>query len=208
MHRPASRHALPEFTDRSPLGTRTLDPYAKLFGERIVVLGAPLDDTAANDAVARLLLLEHASPGQDIQLYINSPGGPFAAMTAVYDTLAAITCDVATTCIGRADSTAALLLASGTPGKRSALPGSRILLRQPAADEPLHGSPSDLAVHAEELLRRRALTVALTSRHTGRDEAAVAGDLERDLVLDARAAKAYGVVDHVLGGRRGTGWAA
>ncbi|MBM9622908.1 ATP-dependent Clp protease proteolytic subunit [Streptomyces zhihengii] len=202
MHRPAARYVLPEFTERTGTGTRTLDPYSKLLDERIVMLGTPVDDTAANDVVAQLLHLEYAAPDQDICLYINSPGGPISAMTAIYDTLQVITCDIATTCIGQAGSTAAVLLAAGAPGKRSALPGARITVRQPAADEPLRGQPSDLEIHAAELLRLREQMASMLVRHTGQDAARVAADLERDKIFDAASAVEYGLVDHVVAGRR------
>ncbi|TXS51603.1 ATP-dependent Clp protease proteolytic subunit [Streptomyces sp. t39] len=202
MHRPAARYVLPEFTERTSTGTRTLDPYSKLLDERIVLLGTAVDDTAANDVVAQLLHLEYAAPDQDICLYINSPGGPISAMTAIYDTLQVITCDIATTCIGQAASTAAVLLAAGAPGKRMALPGARIVVRQPAADEPLRGQPSDLEIHAAELLRLREQMASMLVRHTGQDAARVAEDLERDKIFDAAGAKAYGLVDHVVGSRR------
>lgn len=203
MHRrPTARHVLPEFTERTGTGTRTLDPYAKLLDERIVVLGTPVDDIAANDVVAQLLHLEYAAPDRDVCLYINSPGGPVEAMTAIYDTLQVITCDVATTCIGQAASTAAVLLAAGAPGKRMALPGARITVRQPAAGEPLRGQPSDLEIHAEELLRLREQMASMLVRHTGRDAARVTADLERETIFDAAGARAYGLVDHVVSSRR------
>ncbi|MEU1281532.1 ATP-dependent Clp protease proteolytic subunit [Streptomyces sp. NPDC005805] len=202
MHRPAARHVLPEFTERTSLGSRTTDPYSKLLGERIVMLGTVVDDTAANDVVAQLLYLEYAASEQDIALYINSPGGPISAMTAIYDTLTTITCDVATTCIGQAASTAAVLLAAGAPGKRTALPGARIVVRQPATDEPVRGMPSDLEIHAAELLRLREQMAAMLVRHTGRDAERIAADLERDVFLDAEGARAYGLVDHLVTNRR------
>lgn len=201
MHRSAARYVLPEFTERTGAGTRTLDPWSRLLDERIVMLGTPVDDTAANDVVAQLLHLEYAAPDQDVCLYINSPGGPVGAMTAIYDTLQVITCDVATTCIGQAASTAAVLLAAGAPGKRSALPGARITVRQPASDEPLRGRPSDLEIHAAELVRLREQMTSMLVRHTGRDAARVAADLERDTIFDAAGAREYGLVDHVIGSR-------
>ncbi|MFF8289211.1 ATP-dependent Clp protease proteolytic subunit [Streptomyces sp. NPDC016309] len=198
-----ARYVLPGFTERTSSGTRTVDPYSKLLEERIVFLGTPLDDTAANDVVAQFLYLEYAAPDRDISLYINSPGGPVEAMTAVYDTMRAVRCDVETTCIGQAASTAAALLAAGTPGKRLTLPGARVVIRQPSLDEPLHGQPSDLDVHARELLRRRDLLAGVLARHSGRDRERVDADLERDTVLDAAGAVAYGLVDHVVARRRG-----
>ncbi|MGA5410568.1 ATP-dependent Clp protease proteolytic subunit [Streptomyces lavendulocolor] len=197
----AARHVLPEFTERTSTGSRTVDPYSKLLEERIVLLGTPLGDTAANDVVAQFLHLEHAAPGQDISLYVNSPGGPVSAMSAVYDTMRLIGCDVATTCIGQAASTAAVLLAAGTPGKRMALPGARVLVRQPAIEEPLRGQPSDLDIRARELLRQRDQLAAALAAHTGRSRERVDADLERDTVLDAAGAVAYGLVDHIVARR-------
>ncbi|MGW5236777.1 ATP-dependent Clp protease proteolytic subunit, partial [Streptomyces nodosus] len=146
MNRPSARHALPEFTERTGYGQRTLDPYAKLLDERIVFLGTPVDDTSANDVMAQFMHLEYLAPDRDISLYINSPGGSFSAMTAVYDTMRYVGCDVETVCLGQAASTAAVLLAGGTPGKRFALPGARVLIRQPALTEPVQGQASDLAI--------------------------------------------------------------
>lgn len=202
MNRPSARYVLPEFSERTSNGTRTLDPYSKLFEERIIFLGTALDDTSANDVIAQLLHLEYAAPDRDICLYINSPGGSISAMSAIYDTLQMITCDVETTCLGQAVSTAAVLLAAGAPGKRMALPGARIVLQQPGFDEPVQGQPSDLAIHAEELLRQRAMLAGILVRHTGQNDARVAVDIERDTIFDAAGAKAYGLVDHVVRNRK------
>ncbi|MFE4646944.1 ATP-dependent Clp protease proteolytic subunit, partial [Streptomyces sp. NPDC056730] len=136
MNRPSARHVLPEFTERTSNGTRTLDPYSKLLEERIILLGTPVDDTAANDVIAQLIHLEYAAPERDISLYINSPGGSISAMSAIYDTMRIVTCDVETVCLGQAVSTAAVLLAAGAPGKRLALPGARHVHRQPRNEEP------------------------------------------------------------------------
>lgn len=202
MSRPSARHVLPEFTERGSSGTRTLDPYGKLFESRIVLLGTPVDDAAASDVTAQLMYLEHAAPDQDITLYINSPGGPFHAMTTIYDTMRYISCDVATYCLGQASSTAAVLLAAGAPGKRCALPGARMLIEQPALPEPVRGRPSDLLIEAGELTRVRALLAEMLVRHTGRTAGQVHDDLERDLFLDAPGALAYGLVDHIVPSRR------
>ncbi|MGW1228376.1 ATP-dependent Clp protease proteolytic subunit [Streptomyces sp. NPDC001478] len=201
MHRPTARHVLPEFTERTSQGTRTLDPYAKLLSERIVFLGTPVDDTAANDLVAQFMYLEHDAPDRPISLYINSPGGSFGAMTAIYDTMAYLTCEVETYCLGRAEAGAAVLLAAGAPGRRYALPGARVVVRQPALPEPLRGQPSDLEIEARELARTRGLMTDLLARHTGHDAARITEDTERDLVLDAPAAVAYGIVDHLVENR-------
>jgi len=201
---PTARYVLPEFTERTSSGTRTLDPYSKLLDERIVFLGTRIDDTSANDVMAQLLHLEHAAPDRDISLYINSPGGSFTAMTAVYDTMRFVDCDIETVCLGQAASAASVLLAAGTPGKRLALPGARVLIHEPAFDEPVQGQADDLAIHARELLRTRALLEELYVRHTGREPEAVRADLARDTVLDAAGAVAYGLVDHVTVPRKGT----
>ncbi|GGS98732.1 putative ATP-dependent Clp protease proteolytic subunit-like protein [Streptomyces tanashiensis] len=200
-----ARHVLPEFTERTSFGTRTLDPYAKLLESRIVFLGTPIDEISANDVIAQFLHLDHAAPGQDISLYINSPGGSITAMTAIHDTMRTLSCDVETTCLGQAESTAAVLLAAGAPGKRMMLPGARITLRQPVMDEPLQGQPSDLAIHASELLRLRALVAGMLTEYTGQSRERVDADIDRLTVLDAPSAAAYGLVDHVITSRRDAG---
>ncbi|MFE3167677.1 ATP-dependent Clp protease proteolytic subunit [Streptomyces sp. NPDC059224] len=204
MTRPSARYVLPEFTERTGAGQRTLDPYSKLLEERIVFLGTPVDETSANDVTAQFMYLEHAAPERDISLYINSPGGSFSAMAAIYDTVRYVTCDVETICLGQAGASAAVLLAAGTPGKRSVLPGARVVLKQPSLPEPVQGQPSDLVVRAAELDRTRGLLEEMLVRHTGRTAAQVHQDLERDLVLDARAALAYGLVDRIVQSRRST----
>ncbi|WP_199837058.1 MULTISPECIES: ATP-dependent Clp protease proteolytic subunit [unclassified Streptomyces] len=197
-----ARHVLPEFTERTGHGTRTLDPYTKLLESRIVLLGTRVDEISSNDVIAQFLYLEHAAPDRDIALYINSPGGSVSAMTAIHDTIRTLACDVATTCLGRAASTAAVLLAAGAPGKRTMLPGARVTLRQPALDEPLRGQPGDLDIRARELLRERALMAGMLAEHTGRSRERVDADLDRPTVLDAPAAVEYGLVDHVITSRR------
>ncbi|MGW0118658.1 ATP-dependent Clp protease proteolytic subunit [Streptomyces sp. NPDC003327] len=197
-----ARHALPAFTERTSFGTRTLDPHSKLLDARIVFLGTPIDETAANDVIAHLLYLDHAAPGQDISLYIHSPGGSVTAMTAIHDTMTTLYCDVETVCLGQAGSTAAVLLAAGTPGKRMTLPGARVTLRQPALDEPARGQIDDLDLQARELLRLRALMTGLLAGHTGRTREQVEADLDRLTVLDAQGAVAYGLVDAVVANRR------
>ncbi|MEU2779416.1 ATP-dependent Clp protease proteolytic subunit [Streptomyces sp. NPDC007162] len=198
MTRPSARYVLPEFTERTSAGQRTLDPYSKLLEERIVFLGAPVDETSANDVMAQLMYLEYAAPERDISLYINSPGGSFSAMAAIYDTLQYVTCEVGTVCLGQAGASAAVLLAAGAPGKRSVLPGARIVLQQPALPEPVQGQPSDLFIRAAELERTRGMVEEMLVRHTGRTPEQVQRDLERDLVLDAPGAVAYGLADRVM----------
>ncbi|MFI7388224.1 ATP-dependent Clp protease proteolytic subunit [Streptomyces sp. NPDC049813] len=200
--RPSGRHVLPEFTERSASGHRTLDPYSKLLEERIVFLGTPVDDTSANDVMAQFMHLEHAAPDQDISLYINSPGGSFTAMTALYDTMRYVSCEVETVCLGQAASVAAVLLAAGAPGKRMMLPGARIVLDQPALPEPARGHPTDLEIQAREVARTRELLEELLARHSGRTAEQVGRDIERDTVLDARQAVAYGLVDRIVQSRR------
>jgi ATP-dependent Clp protease protease subunit len=202
MNDPSARYVLPEFTERSSAGHRTLDPYSKLLAERIVFLGTPIDDTSANDVMARFIHLEYLEPDQDISLYINSPGGSFSAMTAVYDTMQFVTCDVATVCLGQAASAAAVLLAAGAPGKRFALPGARVLIHQPSLPEPVQGQASDLALQAEELTRTRRLLEDMLVRHTGQNPERVAADIERDKILDAQGALDYGLADAIVPSRK------
>ncbi|MFH9753178.1 ATP-dependent Clp protease proteolytic subunit [Streptomyces griseus] len=201
MIRPAARHVLPEFTERTATGTRTLDPYSKLLSERIVFLGTPIDDTAAGDLIAQLMYLEHADPDRPLSLYINSPGGSFQAMAAAYDTMRFLTCEVETFCLGQASSYAAALLAAGAKGRRHALPGARVVIQQPALEEPMRGQPSDLEIHARELVRTREMFAAMLVRHTEQTAERITADIERDTILDAKAALAYGLVDHVVENR-------
>ncbi|MEV5979411.1 ATP-dependent Clp protease proteolytic subunit [Streptomyces sp. NPDC052114] len=202
MNRPSARYVLPEFTERTSSGTRTLDPYSKLLEERIVFLGTPIDDRSANDVMAQFMHLEYLDPDRDISLYINSPGGSFSAMTAIYDTMQFVTCDVETICLGQAASAAAVLLAAGTPGKRGALPGARVLIHQPSVAEPIQGQTSDLAIQADEILRTRRLLEELLVRHTGQSPERITADIERDKILDAPAALEYGLVDRIIPNRK------
>ncbi|MEU0199652.1 MULTISPECIES: ATP-dependent Clp protease proteolytic subunit [unclassified Streptomyces] len=198
MTRPSARHVLPEFTERTSSGHRTMDPYSKLLEGRIVFLGTPVDETSANDVMAQFMYLEHQAPDRDIALYINSPGGSFHAMTVIYDTMRYVTCDVETICLGQAGAAASVLLAAGTPGKRSVLPGARLVIHQPSLPEPIHGQASDLAIQADELTRIRTRMEELLARHTGRTPEQVGADIERDKILTAQEAVAYGLVDRVL----------
>lgn len=201
MTRPTARHVLPEFTERTSTGTRTTDPYSKLLEGRIVFLGTPIDETSANDVLAQFMYLEHQAPDRDIALYINSPGGSFTAMTAIYDTMRYVTCDVGTTCLGQAGTAAAVLLAAGTPGKRAVLPGARAVIRQPSLTEPVEGQASDLAVQADELVRVRARMEEFLVRHTGRTPGQVNADIERETILNAQQALEYGLVDRIMPNR-------
>ncbi|MFP8962997.1 ATP-dependent Clp protease proteolytic subunit [Streptomyces nanhaiensis] len=200
--RPAARYVLPEFTERTGGGLRTLDPYSKLLQERIVFLGTPIDDTCANDVMAQLVHLEHAAPERDISLYINSPGGSFTAMTAIYDTMRFVSCDIETVCLGQAASAAAVLLAAGTPGKRLVLPGARVMIHQPSLPEPVRGQARDLEIQAGELLRTRERLEGMLAEHTGQPLERVRRDIERDTFLDAEGAVAYGLVDRLTAGRK------
>ncbi|MEU2855453.1 ATP-dependent Clp protease proteolytic subunit [Streptomyces syringium] len=205
MHRPTARYVLPEFTERTSTGARTTDPYSKLLSERIVFLGTQIDDTCASDVIAQFMYLEHAAPERDISLYINSPGGSFSAMCAIYDTMRYIGCDVETICLGQAASSAAVLLTAGTPGKRLALPNARVLIHQPSLSEPVQGRPSDLEIQAGEMSRRRDTLTQMLVRHTGQSVERVEADIERDTVFDAATAVAYGLVDRLTSSRKGPG---
>jgi ATP-dependent Clp protease protease subunit len=198
MNRPSARHVLPEFTERTSAGARRLDPYVKLLEERIVFLGTRIDDASANDVMAQVMHLEHVGPDRDISLYVNSPGGSFTAMSAIYDTLRFVTCDVETVCLGQAGPAASVLLAAGTPGKRYVLPGARVVLRQPALTEPVEGQADDLALRADELTRVRTRMEELLARHTGRTARQVRHDIERERILDARQALEYGLADRII----------
>jgi ATP-dependent Clp protease, protease subunit len=201
LHLPQARYVLPRFVERTSQGFREYDPYAKLFEERIIFLGVQVDDASANDVMAQLLTLESMDPDRDIQIYINSPGGSFTALTAIYDTIQFVKPDVQTICMGQAASAAAVLLAAGTPGKRLALPNARILIHQPAL-EGSGGQASDVEIIANEVLRMRALLEELIAKHTGRDIELVRKDIERDKILTAQQAKEYGLVDDVIATRK------
>jgi ATP-dependent Clp protease protease subunit len=201
LHLPSARYILPRFVERTSQGIREYDPYAKLFEERIIFLGVQVDDASANDVMAQLLTLESMDPDRDIQIYINSPGGSFTALTAIYDTIQFVKPDVQTICMGQAASAAAVLLAAGTPGKRLALPNARILIHQPAL-EGGGGQASDVEIIANEVLRMRALLEELLAKHTGRDIELVRKDIERDKILTAVQAKEYGIIDEVISSRK------
>ncbi len=196
-----SSYTIPSVIETTPRGERVTDIYSRLLGERIVFLGTPIDDGVANVVIAQLLHLaaEHAS--SDIYLYINSPGGSFTATMAIYDTMQFVSPDVATLCVGQAASTAALLLAAGTPGKRTLLEHARVLLHQPHS-EGTRGSMSDLALEAAELARVRAEVDAVLARHSGRTEGEIRADTDRALVLAGHTAVDYGLVDAVADGSR------
>jgi ATP-dependent Clp protease protease subunit len=198
-----NRYILPSFVERTSYGIKESNPYNKMFEERIIFLGVQIDDASANDVMAQLITLESGDPDRDITMYINSPGGSFTAMTAIYDTMQFVRPDIQTVCLGQAASAAAVLLASGTPGKRMALPNSRIIIHQPAT-EGGYGQSSDIEIQAREIMRMRALLEELIARHSTQDLDKVRKDIDRDKILTASEAKEYGIVDQVLGSRKKT----
>ena len=193
-----SSYTIPTVIETTPKGERVTDIYSRLLGDRIVFIGTPIDDGVANVVVAQLLHLAAAAPERDIHLYINSPGGSFTAMLAIYDTVQFVPCDVATLCVGQAASSAAILLAAGTPGKRAVLEHARVLLHQPHT-ELSRGSMSDLALEAAELERMRVEAESILARHTGRTADRVRIDTDRALVLCGADAVDYGLADTVPG---------
>ncbi|WP_157252567.1 ATP-dependent Clp protease proteolytic subunit [Nonomuraea typhae] len=195
-----SRYIIPEFTERTSYGVKTMNPYTKLFEDRIIFLGVQIDDASANDVMAQLLTLESLDPDRDISIYINSPGGSFTAMTAIYDTMQFVRPEIQTVCLGQAASAAAVLLAGGTPGKRFALPNARILIHQPSTEG--GGQASDIEVQAREILRMRALLEEIVAKHSGKEPADVRRDIERDKILNADEAKAYGLIDDIIPTRK------
>ncbi|GAA3321895.1 MULTISPECIES: ATP-dependent Clp protease proteolytic subunit [Paeniglutamicibacter] len=199
---PSARYILPQFEERTPYGFKRQDPYAKLFEDRIIFLGAQVDDASADDVMAQLLVLESMDPERDITLYINSPGGSFTAMTAIYDTMQFVRPEVQTVCLGQAASAAAVLLAGGTPGKRLALPNARVLIHQPAMGGGERGTASDLQIQAEEVMRMRAWLETTLAGHSNKTAEEVGNDIERDLYMTAAEAKVYGLIDEVLTPRK------
>jgi ATP-dependent Clp protease, protease subunit len=201
MREVTNRYILPSFVERTSYGIKEMNPYNKMFEERIIFLGVQIDDASANDVMAQLLTLESMDPDRDIVMYINSPGGSFTAMTAIYDTMQFVRPDIQTVCLGQAASAAAVLLSAGTPGKRMALPNSRIIIHQPAT-EGGYGQSSDIEIQAKEILRMRALLEEMISRHSGQSIEKVRKDIDRDKILTAAEAKEYGLVDQVLHSRK------
>ena len=198
---PTARYIMPQFEERTAYGFKRQDAYSKLFEDRIVFLGVQVDDASADDVMAQLLVLESQDPDGLITMYINSPGGSFTALTAIYDTMQFIRPQVQTVCLGQAASAAAVLLAAGSEGKRLALPNARILIHQPAM-EGMHGQASDIEIVANEIDRMRAWLEDTLATHTGQPREKVHADLERDTILTAQAAKDYGLVDQVLASRK------
>ncbi|MFC1409806.1 ATP-dependent Clp protease proteolytic subunit [Streptacidiphilus sp. N1-12] len=199
--RAEGRYIVPRFVERTSQGVREYDPYAKLFEERIIFLGSQVDDISANDIMAQLICLESMDPDRDISMYINSPGGSFTALTAIYDTMQFVKPDVATVCMGQAASAAAVLLAAGAPGKRLALPNARILIHQPYT-ETGRGQVSDLEIQANEIQRMREQLEEMLSKHSNQTPQQVSEDIERDKILTAAEALEYGLIDQITSTRK------
>jgi ATP-dependent Clp protease protease subunit len=198
---PSDRYILPSFEERTAYGFKRQDPYAKLFEDRIIFLGVQIDDASADDIMAQLLVLESQDPDRDIEMYINSPGGSFTAMTAIYDTMQYVRPQIQTVCLGQAASAAAVLLAAGTPGKRLALPNARILIHQPATGQG-GGQASDIEIQAREILRMREWLESTLSHHSNRSIEQVNKDIDRDKILSSAEALEYGLIDQVLSSRK------
>lgn len=201
MQMPSSRYVLPSFVEHSAFGAKESNPYNKLFEERIIFLGTQVDDASANDIMAQLLVLEGLDPDRDITMYINSPGGSFTSLMAIYDTMQYVRPDVQTVCLGQAASAAAVLLAAGAPGKRAALPNARVLIHQPATGG-IQGQVSDLEIQAAEIERMRKLMEETLSRHTGKPADQIRIDTDRDKILTAQEAVDYGIIDQVFDYRK------
>src|SRR6478735_3831599 len=201
---PSSRYILPQFEERTAYGYKRQDPYNKLFEDRVIFLGVQVDDASADDVMAQLLVLESMDPDRDIIMYINSPGGSFTAMTAIYDTMQYIRPHIQTVVLGQAASAAAVIAAAGTPGKRLALPNARVLIHQPAMGEAGHGQASDIEIQAQEILRMRTWLEFTLSKHSNKTPEEVNKDIDRDKILSAAEALTYGLVDQVLTTRKRT----
>jgi ATP-dependent Clp protease, protease subunit len=195
------QYTIPTVVERTPLGERAWDIYSRLLTERIIFLGTEIDDGVANVVMAQLLHLESVSPDLEISLYINSPGGSFSALTAIYDTMQFVQPDVATICMGQASSAAAVLLAAGAPGRRAVLRHAKVLLHQPSSQA--QGALPDLAIQAKEVARVRAEVDEILSRHTGHPVAKIRKDTDRDVTFSAREAVDYGLADEVITTRKG-----
>jgi ATP-dependent Clp protease, protease subunit len=194
------RYVLPNIIERTSRGEYGMDPYSKLLKERIVFLGVQIDDVSANDVMAQLLYLESEDPDRDINIYINSPGGSFTALTAIYDTMQFVRPDISTVCLGQAASAAAVLLAAGAHGKRFAVPNARILIHQPSGSG--EGQSSDIEIQAREIMRMNSLLEKMLSDHTGQSVEGVRNDIKRDKILTAEEAVTYGLIDEVIQSRK------
>ena len=199
---PSMNYYIPQWEERTSYGVRRVDPYTKLFEERVIFLGTPISDDIANAVMAQLLCLQSMDADRQISIYLNSPGGSFTALTAIYDTMRYIKPEIQTICLGQAASAAALILAGGTKGKRLALPNSRILIHQPAT-EGGYGQSSDLEIQAREIMRIRSLMEKMLSDDTGQSLEQVSKDIERDKYLTAEQALEYGIIDDILPSLKG-----
>lgn len=194
------QYTIPTVVERTTQGERAYDIYSRLLSERIIFLGTEIDDGVANVVIAQLLHLESSGPEQEIAIYINSPGGSYTSLMAIYDTMTFVTAPISTFCVGQAASTAAVLLAGGDPGRRFVLEHARVLLGQPATGG-ARGTVSDLSLQAKEMLRIRAQVEEVLSRHTPHDVTTLRADMDRDKVFTAQEAVAYGLADEVLSRR-------
>ncbi len=189
-------YLIPTVIEKSQFGERAYDIYSRLLKDRVVFIGGPIDDTLANIVIAQLLFLVSEDDKEDVRLYINSPGGSVTSAMAIYDTMQYLKSDIETICIGQAASAAAVLLAAGSKGKRYALPNSRIMIHQPMGE--VGGQASDIAIHAQEILRVKKNIISILAHHTGKSEAKVEKDSERDRYMSAQKAKEYGIIDKVI----------
>ncbi|MDT3395075.1 ATP-dependent Clp protease proteolytic subunit [Streptomyces sp. B1866] len=196
-----SQYTIPTVIERTPHGERAFDVYSRLLSERIVFLGTEIDDGVANVVIAQLLHLESSNPDGEIALYINSPGGSYTSLMAIYDTMTFVRAPISTFCVGQAASTAAVLLAGGDAGRRFVLQHARVLLGQPASGG-RQGTVTDLALQAKEMIRIRSQVEEVLARHTRHDVATLRADMDRDKVFTAEEAVAYGLADEVVTGRR------
>jgi ATP-dependent Clp protease protease subunit len=195
------QYTIPTVVERTPSGERAYDIYSRLLSERIIFLGTEIDDGVANVVIAQLIHLESASLDAEIKIYINSPGGSFTALMAIYDTMSFVGSPISTFCVGQAASTAAVLLAAGNPGRRFVLEHSRLLLGQPSSDG-RQGTVSDLGLQAKEVLRIRSQVEEVLSRHTHHEVSVLRADMDRDKVFTAQEAVAYRLADEVISMRR------
>jgi len=203
MMQPAYDYYVPNVVENTPRGERGMDLYSRLLREHIIILGTPIDDTIANLVCAQLLFLQYENADRDINLYINSPGGDITALFAIYDTMQLVKNPIATWCYGQAASAAAVLLAAGAPGKRYALPHSRILLHQPYGG--VGGQATDIEIQAREILRMREMLEQILAQHTGQPLDRIHKDTDRDFIMGADEAREYGIIDEIITGAAATG---
>jgi ATP-dependent Clp protease, protease subunit len=201
LYQPSSRYVLPVYEERTSYGFKRQDPYNKLFEDRVIFLGVQVDDASADDVMAQLLVLESQDPDRDIIMYINSPGGSFTAMTAIYDTMQYVSPQIQTVVLGQAASAAAVLLSAGTPGKRMALPNARVLIHQPYS-ETGRGQVSDLEIAANEILRMRSQLEEMLAKHSTTPIEKIRDDIERDKILTAEESLSYGLIDQIVSTRK------